>query len=225
MKKIITTGKEIDLLKKYPKANRNLDLRLAQKDENTRMIARKFGKDFFDGERKFGYGGFFYHPKYWSGVIQDMIKYWGLNSKSSILDVGCAKGFMLCDFQKALPGISCQGIDVSDYAVSNGLEEVKKNLMVADAKNIPFSDNSFDVVISINTIHNLNLEDCKKALQEIQRVSKKNCFVTVDAFRNKEEEKRMYAWNLTAKTIMSVDDWKKIFNEIGYKGDYFWFIP
>ena len=124
MKKIITTGKEIDLLKKYPKANRNLDLRLAQKDENTRMIARKFGKDFFDGERKFGYGGFFYHPKYWSGVIQDMIKYWGLNSKSSILDVGCAKGFMLCDFQKALPGISCQGIDVSDYAVSNGLEEV-----------------------------------------------------------------------------------------------------
>jgi hypothetical protein len=81
-------GKEINLLKKYPKAERNLDLRLEQKDENTRLIARKFGKDFFDGERKFGYGGFSYNPKYWHGVVDDMIKYWGLNKESSLLDVG-----------------------------------------------------------------------------------------------------------------------------------------
>jgi SAM-dependent methyltransferase len=218
-------GKEINLLKKYPKAERNLDLRLEQKDENTRLIARKFGKDFFDGERKFGYGGFSYNPKYWHGVVDDMIKYWGLNKESSLLDVGCAKGFMLYDFQKKLPGISYQGIDLSKYAISNGLEEVRKNLRVADAKNIPFMDNSFDVVISINTIHNLDRENCKKALKEIQRVSKKNCFVTVDAFRNQEEEKRMQAWNLTAKTIMSVDEWKLFFKEAGYEGDYYWFIP
>lgn len=218
-------GKEIDLLKKYPKAERNLNLRLEQKDENTRLIARKFGKDFFDGERKFGYGGFSYNPKYWHGVVDDMIKYWGLNKESSLLDVGCAKGFMLYDFQKKLPGISYQGIDVSEYAISSGLEEVRKNLRVADAKNIPFMDNSFDVVISINTIHNLDRENCKKALQEIQRVSKKNCFVTVDAFRNHDEEKRMQAWNLTAKTIMSVDEWKLFFKEAGYEGDYYWFIP
>jgi SAM-dependent methyltransferase len=218
-------GKEINLLKKYPKAERNLDLRLEQKDENTRLIARKFGKDFFDGERKFGYGGFSYNPKYWHGVVDDMIKYWGLNKESSLLDVGCAKGFMLYDFQKKLPGISYQGIDLSEYAISNGLEEVRKNLRVADAKNIPFMDNSFDVVISINTIHNLDRENCKKALKEIQRVSKKNCFVTVDAFRNQEEEKRMQAWNLTAKTIMSVDEWKLFFKEAGYEGDYYWFIP
>lgn len=218
-------GKEIDLLKKYPKSKRNLDLRSEQKDENTRLIARKFGKDFFDGERKFGYGGYSYNPKYWHGVVDDMIKYWGLNNKSSLLDVGCAKGFMLYDFQKKLPGINYQGIDVSEYAISNALEEVRKNLRVADAKNIPFIDNSFDVVISINTIHNLDRENCKKALQEIQRVSKKNCFVTVDAFRNQEEEKRMQAWNLTAKTIMSVDEWKFFFKEAGYEGDYYWFIP
>jgi len=101
----------------------------------------------------------------------------------------------------------------------------KKDLLVANATELPFPDNSFDIVISINTVHNLDLENCGKALREIQRVSKKNSFITVDAFRNKEEEKLMYAWNLTAKTIMSVDDWIKFFSKNGYKGDYFWFIP
>ena len=105
------------------------------------------------------------------------------------------------------------------------MKEVKQDLLVANARKLPFPDNSFDVVISINTIHNLDLEDCGTALREIQRVSKKNSFITVDAFRNEEEKKLMYAWNLTAKTIMSVDDWIKFFAKNGYTGDYFWFIP
>jgi ubiquinone/menaquinone biosynthesis C-methylase UbiE len=102
---------------------------------------------------------------------------------------------------------------------------VKELLSVADARALPFKDQSFDVVISINTIHNLDLEDCKQALREISRVSKGNSFITVDAFSNEEERARMMAWNLTAKTILSVEEWIKLFDEVGYEGDYFWFIP
>jgi ubiquinone/menaquinone biosynthesis C-methylase UbiE len=141
------------------------------------------------------------------------------------LDVGCAKGFMLYDLSQLIPGIKIRGIDVSEYAINNSMPEVRKFIQVANAKKIPFPDNSFDVVISINTIHNLERAECGQALREISRVSKKYSFITVDAYRNDEEKKNMHAWNLTAKTIMSVDDWKLFFKEAGYVGDYYWFIP
>jgi len=217
--------KEINLLKNYPKTKRNLNQRLISKTPKNRKIARKFGKDFFDGKRQHGYGGFEYNPKFWKKVIPDLIKHWSLNKKSSFLDVGCAKGFMLYDLKKKIPEIKINGVDISKYAIRNSKKEIKKYLKVANAIKLPFKSSSFDVVISINTIHNLPLKDCKKAILEIQRVSKKNCFITVDAYRNKNERKKMFAWNLTAKTILSVNKWKKLFKDIGYKGDYYWFIP
>lgn len=216
---------EIDLLKNYPKTQRNVKERGASKTEEDRAIARRFGKDFFDGDRKHGYGGFSYHPRFWQPVVPDFQKRYGLTSNSKILDVGCAKGFMLFDFQQLIPGISIKGIDVSDYAVAHGKEEVKKALSVADARHLPFEAKSFDLVISINTIHNLGIEDLKRALVEIERVSKGNSFITVDAYRNEEEKELMLAWNLTAKTILHVEEWKALFKEVGYSGDYFWFIP
>jgi ubiquinone/menaquinone biosynthesis C-methylase UbiE len=218
-------GQEIDLLINYPKSKRNLKERENQKSEKDRAIARKFGKEFFDGDRKYGYGGYKYHQRFWQPVIPTFKKYWNLDSSSSVLDVGCGKGFMLYDFFKIIPGIKLKGIDISDYAVENSMPDVKDFITVANAKNLPFEDNSFDVVISINTVHNLEPSDCAQALREIDRVSKKNSFITVDAYRNEEEKNRMYAWNLTAKTIMSVKDWNSFFEKAGYKGDYFWFIP
>ena len=218
-------GKEIILLSNYPRSKRDIFKRESQKTEEVRAVARKFGKEFFDGDRKHGYGGFTYNPKYWQSVIKDFKRYWNLNSSSSILDVGCAKGFMLYDFSKAIPGISLRGIDISHYAINNSMLEIKSFLQIANAKKLPFPDNSFDVVISINTIHNLEKTDCARALQEIIRVSKKNSFVTVDAYRNEKEKKKMLAWNLTAKTIMSVSDWRLFFKENAYNGDYYWFIP
>tara|TARA_B110000003_G_C16564470_1_gene501803 strand:- start:122 stop:781 length:660 start_codon:yes stop_codon:yes gene_type:complete len=218
-------GKEIDLLINYPKAKRNVDERGAEKTEDDRALARKFGKDFFDGDRKNGYGGFSYMSRFWQPVIPTFKDYWDLTKSSSVLDVGCAKGFMLYDFQQIIPGITVKGIDISEYAIENSMNEIRDHVSVASAINLPFDDNSFDVVISVNTVHNLERDECAKALQEIERVSKGKSFITVDAYRNEEEKKRMYNWNLTAKTIMSVDEWKKFFNEIGYTGDYFWFIP
>jgi SAM-dependent methyltransferase len=218
-------GKEIDILINYPKAKRDLNARLESKSEESRKVGRKFGFDYFDGDRNHGYGGFSYNPKFWQPVIPTIVENYKISNSSNVLDVGCAKGFFLYDLKLAFPGINITGVDISDYAVENSIPEIKPYLQVGNATKLPFEDDCFDFVISINTIHNLNLQDCATALQEIERVTKDNSFITVDAYRNDEEKARMQAWNLTALTMMSVDEWKEFFLEVGYTGDYYWFIP
>lgn len=218
-------GQEVDLLINYPKAKRNVKERGATKTEADRALARQFGKDFFDGDRKNGYGGFNYMPKFWQPVVPTFQQFYNLDSKSSVLDVGCAKGFMLHDFAELIPGITVKGIDISQYAIEHAMDDMKPHVAVGDARELPFKDKSFDLVISINTIHNLEKDDLARSLREIERVSRGKSFITVDAYRTDEEKEAMYAWNLTAKTIMSVDEWVGFFKEVGYTGDYFWFIP
>ena len=218
-------GQKIDLLVNYPKTKRNVKERGASKTEEDRAIARKFGKEFFDGDRKHGYGGFSYFPRFWQPVIPTLQEHFGLTAESSVLDVGCGKGFMMHDMAELVPGIIVKGVDISDYAIENAIEDMKPHVRVANAKNLPFEDNSFDVVISINTVHNLGRDECAVVLREIERVSKGKSFVTVDAYRSEEEKEIMYAWNLTAKTIMHEDEWVAFFAEVDYTGDYYWFIP
>ncbi len=216
---------EIDLLKSYPKTKRNVDGRGKEKTEEDRKVAQKFGREFFDGDRRYGYGGYNYDPKYWTHVVPDFEGFYGLTSDSRILDVGCGKGFMLYDFFRLISGLSVCGIDISDYAINNALPEVKSYLQVENATTLPFEDNVFDLVISINTIHNLERLECMRAIKEIERVSKGASYIIVDAYRTELEQERMNGWNLTAKTFMHVNDWKSFFLEAGYTGDYYWFIP
>ncbi len=218
-------GREVNLMINYPRSKRNVEERGATKTEEDRVVARLFGKEFFDGDRKTGYGGFNYHPRFWQPVVPTFKKFYGLTDQHSVLDVGCAKGFMLYDFITLIPGIKVKGIDVSEYAIQNAIEPVKEFVQVGDARKLDFPDKSFDLVISINTVHNFEEEECAIALQEIQRVSKGHSFITVDAYRNAKEEELMHAWNLTAKTIMHVDEWKAFFKKVGYTGDYHWFMP
>tara|TARA_X000000950_G_scaffold289413_1_gene413071 strand:- start:2354 stop:3013 length:660 start_codon:yes stop_codon:yes gene_type:complete len=218
-------GKEIDLMVNYPRSKRDVKDRGIKKTPKDQKLARKFSKEFFDGDRSHGYGGFSYNPRFWEPVIPTFKNYYSLDQNSEVLDVGCAKGFMLYDLSRLIPGINVKGIDISDYAIVNCIEEMKNNLEVGDAKELNFENDSFDLVISITTIHNLEYDECIKALKEINRVSKKNAFITVDAYRNDEEKKRMYEWNLTARTILHVDEWKELFDKAEYRGDYYWFIP
>lgn len=218
-------GREIDLLAKYPKVTRDLSARLEAKSEEARAIGRRFDYDYFDGDRNHGYGGFTYQSRFWKPVVPDIVSHFNLTSESKVLDVGCAKGFFLHDIQELLPGININGIDISSYAIQNAIETVKGKVMVGDARNLEFADDSFDFVMSINTIHNLNREDCAQSLREIQRVSGGRAFITVDAYHDEREKERMEAWNLTALTMMSVEEWKAFFAEVGYDGDYYWFIP
>jgi ubiquinone/menaquinone biosynthesis C-methylase UbiE len=218
-------GKEIDLLSKYPQSKRNVKERSSNISESQRKIARQYGKEFFDGDRLYGYGGFNYDPRFWRPVIPDLLSHFDLTAKMGVLDIGCAKGFLIFDFLQRLPGVNIKGIDISEYAIGNAHPEVKHLLAVANAKALPFPDNHFDVVISINTIHNLSRHECIRALQEIERVGKGRSFITVDAYRDEVEQQRMMDWALTAKTILHVDDWIALFDEAGYTGDYYWFIP
>lgn len=218
-------GFEVNLLRNYPKTKRDIKSRATEKSDEDKRIAGLFGKEFFDGERKTGYGGFNYHPRFWQPVIPDFINHFNINSNHSILDVGCAKGFMLYDFIQLVPEIRVAGIDISEYAISNAIEDAKPFLRVADARDLPFGDKSFDVVISITTLHNFDRDEIIIALREIERVKRIGSFITVDAYRNDEEKELMLAWNLTAKTILHIDEWKELFNEAKYTGDYYWFVP
>ena len=217
--------KEINLLKKYPKTKRDLSKRGNEKTEEDRIIARRFDKEFFDGDRKNGYGGYYYNSKFWTEVVKDLNNFYKLKNGSKILDIGCGKGFMLFDFMKLNPNFVLEGIDISDYAITNAIPEVKKFLKVGDAKSLPYVNNSFDLVISINTTHNLEINQCKKALSEMERVSRKDKYLIVDAYSNEIEKDRIFAWNLTAKTILSTNEWINLFEEAGYTGHYYWFKP
>ncbi len=215
---------EINLLDRYPRSKRPIDERGHSITEQHRAAARKFDVEYFDGDRLSGYGGYQYHPRFWTETVRRFREYYNLAPDARILDVGCAKGFMLYDLKLLMPEARVTGIDVSQYALDHAREEVRPFLQRGSADDLPFANASFDLVISINTIHNLDLSKCKQALREIQRVSARHAFVTMDAWRNDAERERLLKWNLTALTYMHVDEWKRIFAEVGYTGDYYWFI-
>ncbi len=214
---------EVNLLDTHPKTNRDYDKREKEKTPEIVHMAKKFDKDFFDGDRKCGYGGYKYDGR-WKTVAQRMRDYYGLSENAAILDVGCAKGFMLHDFKELMSGCTVAGVDVSSYAVENAMQSVKPYLKIASAEELPFPDKSFDLVVSINSIHNLPLERLKKSLSEIERVCRGGSYITVDAWRNEQERENLFKWVLTAETMMHVNDWEKLFEEVGYTGDYWWFI-
>lgn len=217
-------GKEVNLLDVYPKSKRPIEDRSKTVTIKDRLLSRQFGKEYFDGTRNQGYGGYNYHPRFWQPVVKRLQKFYKLNSKSRILDVGCGKGFLLYDLLELIPGITVAGIDISEYAIQNALNQVKPFVTIGNAKKLPFADKVFDLVISLNTIHNLPIEECFQALKELERVGK-NKFIVNDAYKTEKQRKNISKWNLTAITFFSTEDWKELFKLAGYTGDFYWFIP
>lgn len=217
-------GQLINLLKYYPQASRPIDCRAQLVTDQCREVASQFGESYFDGDRLTGYGGYHYHPRFWRKTAELMIEYYGLDEGSCVLDVGCAKGFLLYELMYLLPGISVVGLDISDYALVHAKPEVKPFVARANAKSLPLPDNSFDLVIAINVLHSLNKPECALGFKEIERVSRRHAFVVNDAWHNNEQKQRLLQWNLTGKTFMHVDHWSVFFKEVGYTGDYWWFI-
>ena len=216
--------REVNLLKFYPQSKRPIDDRGNLITEQDRAIARKFDVEYFDGDRLTGYGGYNYSPRFWTDTVAHIKDFYHLDDNSKILDIGCAKGYMMHDLSLLIPGAEIKGVDVSNYAKENAIESMQDNIVVANANNLPFPDDYFDLVIAINTLHNLPLIDCKQAFREINRVTKNNSFVMNDAWRDAKGKQSMLKWNLTALTYMSCDDWEELFKEVDYKGDYYWFF-
>lgn len=207
-------GLQIDLLQ-FPKIKREL----GRRTDAHRAIARQFGKDFFDGDRDVGYGGYKDDGR-WAAVAQRLITHYKLCANATVLDIGCAKGYLVNELVKL--GIDAYGLDISGYALAHCPNGIANRLMHRNANNLP--PRAFDLTISINTLHNLEYADCAYALNRMSVMSKHQ-YVTVDAYNDEQEEERMFAWNLTARTILSVPDWIQMFTNCGYTGDYDWFIP
>lgn len=217
-------GSQVHLLRSLPQTTRDIAARKAGKYPWVTYAARRFGVEYFDGPRHYGYGGYRYDGR-WLPVAQDIIEHFGLASGCRVLDVGCAKGFLVHDLMQECPGLEAFGIDVSHYAVVHAcMSEVIGRLHLGAADSLPFPIGSFAAAVSINTLHNLERDDCITALRELQRVSCGRAFVQVDAYRNDEEKARFDDWVLTAKTHGTPEFWLDLFAEAGYTGDYDWTI-
>ncbi len=182
-------------------------------------IARRFDKEYWDGDRKFGYGGMRYDGR-WRVVAEAMADHYGLKAGDRVLDVGCGKGFLLYEFTQAVPGVEVAGVDISAYAIENAKEEVRPALQLGHANELPFSDNSFDLVISITTLHNLQCFDLDRALREIERVGRGQKYVVVEAYRNEEEKANLLYWQLTCESFHRPEGWEWWFKQTGYTGDW-----
>ncbi len=184
------------------------------------QLAKKFDFDYWDGDRKICYGGYKYIEGRWEKVAKSMIEHYSLKPNSKILDVGCGKGYLLYDFLKVLPKAQVYGLDISKYAIDNCKEEIKDNLYLGNANNLPWPDNYFDLVISINTLHCLHTYDLQNALKEIQRVGKKDKYICIESYRNENEKANLLYWQVTCEAFNNVKEWKWWFDLTEYSGDY-----
>ena len=214
---------KINLLKSLPTSKRKVEKRSSSKTEENIRISRLYDIDYFDGSRDYGYGGYSYDGR-WVPVSKDIVNFFDLKKGSKILDVGCAKGFLIYDLKNL--GMNVYGLDVSEYAKKNSVEGISDHITIGDAKKLPYKNDYFDLVLSINTIHNLEKKECEETIKELSRVvkNKKNVFIQVDSYETKEEKELFESWVLTAKYHDYTYEWEKLFNKCNYQGYYFWTI-
>ncbi|MBM4442380.1 MAG: class I SAM-dependent methyltransferase [Candidatus Rokubacteria bacterium] len=181
-------------------------------------VATQWGKDYWDGDRRYGYGGMRYDGR-WRPVAEEIAKHYGLKAGDRILDVGCGKAYLLYEFTQAVPGVEVAGIDISEYGIQDAKPEVRPFLKVGNAVELPWPDKHFDFVISLNTLHNLYNYDLRRALREIQRVGKDKKYVVVESYRNEREKANLLYWQLTCRSFYTPKEWQWFMDESGYTGD------
>ena len=214
---------EVNLLARLPKTRRNIEQRHeAQTPENI-AISQQFGREYFDGPREVGYGGYRYDGR-WIPIAEDIVRHFSLKAGDRVLDVGCAKGFLVKDLMKVCPGLEAFGLDISEYALMHCEPEVVGRLHLGSADRMPFPDASFSAVLSINTIHNFERAGAIRALREVERLAPGRGFIQVDAYRTPEQRELFLRWVLTARFHDYPEGWIGLFREAGYTGDWHWTI-
>ncbi|GJL53179.1 MAG: SAM-dependent methyltransferase [Nitrospirales bacterium] len=201
-------------------SKRNYLQRVVEHDKTVcAEVATRFGKEYWDGDRRYGYGGYRYDGR-WRAVAEAMIRHYGLSQNACILDVGCGRGFLLYEFTQLLSNATVVGIDASRYGIQTAKPELQGCLQLAKAENLPFNDQSFDFVYSVNTLHNLYNYQLSRALSEIERVSRGSKYVVVEAYRNEREKVNLMYWQLTCRAFHTPEEWRWIYQQAGYTGDY-----
>lgn len=207
---------DIGYFKKKP-ANRSK--KLLKRKINNKIIAFDNPKEFYDGHRDFGYGGFKYDGR-WIPLIEKIIHRYNLKKNCKVLDLGCKKGFFLKSFKEVYPTAEVYGIEDHSYPLTFIDKNLRKNVILSSYESIPFKNNFFDFIIGFSSIYRYNLGGVLNILREIERTSK-NSYVTLASFSNKKEKELFEKWTLTGTTILSKSDWKKVFKYCEYTGDYF----
>jgi ubiquinone/menaquinone biosynthesis C-methylase UbiE len=214
---------EINLTRSLPITKRDLKARNAAQTPENIALAKQYGEAYFDGCRDTGYGGYSYDGR-WLPVAHDIIEHFKLKPGDRVLDVGCAKGFLVKDLMLACPGLEVFGLDISEYAVRHCPPEVIGRLHLGSCDHLPFPDNGFTAALSINTIHNMDRPHAIRALRELQRVSGGRAFVQVDSYHTAEQRELFMRWVLTAQYHDYPNEWLRCFEEAGYTGDYYWTV-
>lgn len=213
---------EINFLAKYNAATkRDYVQRVVEHDKaECATVAKQWGGDYWDGDRKFGFGGMKYDGR-WRPIAEDIAKHYGLKAGDKVLDIGCGKAFLLYELTQAVPGLEVAGLDISAYGVETAKEEVRPFLKVGNcADPLPWADNTFDFVFSINTFHNLLNFQLHAAFKEMQRVGKDRKWLCVESYRNEREKANLLYWQLTCETFYTPEEWKWFGEQAGYDGDY-----
>lgn len=182
-------------------------------------VAGQFGRDYWDGDRRYGYGGYRYDGR-WRPLAEKMAAHYGLKAGDSLLDIGCGKGFLLYEFTQVVPGLRVAGLDISAYGIENAKEEVRPVLQVGDCRALPYADGEFDLVLSLGTFHNLPIEGVFQALGEMRRVGRGPGYFMVESFRTEREKANLLYWQLTCQSFHSPESWAWIADRAGYRGDH-----
>ncbi|HXP93270.1 MAG TPA: class I SAM-dependent methyltransferase [Candidatus Binatia bacterium] len=215
-------GRRLDVIQQmHASTKRDYVGRVTEFDKATAAeLAQRWDVEYWDADRKTGYGGYKYDGR-WRPVAERLAHEYGLRAGDRILDVGCGKGFLLYEFTQAVPGIEISGLDISGYAIDHAKEEVRSRLTVGNASRLPFADRSFDFVVSLATLHNLQIAALWDALHEINRVTNgERGYLMVESFRNEREKANLLYWQLTCRSFYAVEDWEWIFAQTDYRGDY-----
>lgn len=182
-------------------------------------VAKKYGAEYWDGDRRYGYGGYRYDGR-WKVVAEKLVEEYRLSRGAKILDVGCGKAFLLYELKQLLPEAQVVGFDISEYGIADAKPEIRDSLFVYKAQDAyPFGDKAFDLVISLGTFHNLRLFELKTALAEVERVGK-NKYIMMESYRNERELFNLQCWALTCESFFDTAEWIWLFRHFGYTGDY-----
>jgi SAM-dependent methyltransferase len=194
--------------------------RVTQRDKaEVAEMAKKFDVDYWDGSRETGYGGYRYDGR-WRKVADAMVAAYGLGPGMRVLDIGSGKGFLLHDLCESMPGLEVAGIDISAYGVAHTIDSVRPFCQVGSAAKLPYPDQHFDLVVSINTLHNLHNHDLHAAFREIERVGRSAKYICVEAYRNEREKVNLMYWQLTCRIFHTPEEWDFEFKRSGYTGDH-----
>ena len=203
----------------HRKTSRDYLSRMVDDKVNCMLKAKEYEFDYWDGDRRYGYGGYQYDGR-WKSVAEQFIEIYDLKPDAKILDVGCGKAHLLYELRQLLTNSECVGFDISRHGIANAPAEIRDSLFTCRAQDrFPWGDKQFDLVLSLGCLHNLRVFELQTAVGEIERVGKCK-YIMLESYRNEQEQFNLQCWALTCESFFDTAEWIWLYEHFGYSGDY-----